>query len=149
VAVGYGISFESLTGILSEVNFSSARMGWLEFNRNVARWRWNITVPQLLDPVHGWFREMCQVMLGVRGPARMVWTPPRREMVNPKEEIGWLKDAIRAGFMTLSEVQRSFGFVPLELLDELQADIQAAKDRGLVLDIDPAQDAQRSQVVTP
>ncbi len=149
VAVGYGISFESLTGILSEVNFSSARMGWLEFNRNVARWRWNITVPQLLDPVHGWFREMCQVMLGVRGPARMVWTPPRREMVNPKEEIGWLKDAIRAGFMTLSEVQRSFGFVPLELLDELQADIQAAKARGLVLDIDPAQDAQRSQVVTP
>jgi capsid protein len=70
-------------------------------------------------------------------------------MVNPKEEIGWLKDAIRAGFMTLSEVQRSFGFVPLELLDELQADIQAAKARGLVLDIDPAQDAQRSQVVTP
>jgi lambda family phage portal protein len=146
VAVGYGISFESLTGILSEVNFSSARMGWLEFNRNIARWRWNITVPQLLDPVHGWFREMSQIMLGVRGPARMVWTPPRREMVNPKEEIGWLKDAIRAGFMSLSEVQKSFGFVPLELLDELKVDMEAARSRGLVLDVDPSQDAQRANI---
>lgn len=143
VAVGYGISFESLTGILSEVNFSSARMGWLEFNRNVARWRWNITVPQLLDPVHGWFREMTQVMMGVRGPSRMVWTPPRREMVNPKEEIGWLKDAIRSGFTSRSEVQKSFGFVPLELMDEIKADMEAARSRGIVLDCDPSQDAQR------
>lgn len=67
-------------------------------------------------------------------------------MVNPKEEIGWLKDAIRAGFMSLSEVQKSFGFVPLELLDELKVDMEAARSRGLVLDVDPSQDAQRANI---
>lgn len=143
IAVGYGITYEALTGDLSGANFSSARMGWLEFARNISRWQWNMLVPQLLDPVARWYREMAVVTAGGRVPRRMTWTPPRREMINPKEEIGYLVDAVKAGFMTLSEVQRSFGFVPADLLDELAADLKGARDRGLVLSVDLSNDPQQ------
>lgn len=136
IAVGYGITYEALTGDLSSVNFSSGRMGWLEFSRNVARWRWQVMIPQMLDPVAAWYRELAQVTSAGRVPRRFSWTPPRREMINPREEIGWLVDAVRAGFMSLSEVQRSFGYIPTDLLDELAADMAEARRRGLVLSVD-------------
>lgn len=142
IAVGYGITYEALTGDLSGANFSSARMGWLEFARNISRWQWNMLVPQLLDPVARWYRELAQVVISSRVPRRMNWTPPRREMINPKEEIGWLVDAVKAGFMSLSEVQRSFGFVPADLLDELAKDLEEARGRGLVLSVDLSNDPQ-------
>lgn len=135
VAAGYGITFEALTGILSDVNFSSARMGWLEFHRNVAAWRWNITIPQVLDPVHRWFNEAARLSQ-VRGPRRMIWTPPRRELVDPAKEITALIEGVKAGFMSLSEVQRSLGFIPAEVMAELQADMAGARTKGLALSVD-------------
>jgi capsid protein len=135
VAAGYGITFEALTGILSDVNFSSARMGWLEFHRNVAAWRWNLTIPQVLDPVHRWFNEAAR-LAQVRGPRRMIWTPPRRELVDPAKEITALIEGVRAGFMSLSEVQRSLGFIPREVMEELERDIADARQKGLALSVD-------------
>jgi capsid protein len=44
--------------------------------------------------------------------------------------------------MTLSEVQRSFGFVPSDLLDELAEDLKGARERGLVLAVDMSKDPQ-------
>jgi lambda family phage portal protein len=135
VAAGYGITFEALTGILSDVNFSSARMGWLEFHRNVAAWRWNLTIPQVLDPVHRWFNDLAKVAQ-IRGPRRMIWTPPRRELVDPAKEITALIEGVKAGFMSLSEVQRSLGFIPREVMDELATDIAGARGKGLALSVD-------------
>ena len=145
LAAAWGITYESLTGNLSDVNFSSGRMGWLEFHRNVGHWRWNITIPQMLDPIGGWYRELAQLTISGRIARGMVWTPPRREMINPKEEIGYLADAVRAGFMSLSEVQRSFGYVPEELLDELKKDLDEARSRGLALSVDGQMDVGRLQ----
>jgi lambda family phage portal protein len=135
VAAGYGITYESLTGILSDVNFSSARMGWIEFHRNVAAWRWNITIPQVLDPVHHWFNDAARLMQ-LRGPRRMIWTPPRRELVDPAKEIKALIEGVQAGFMSLSEVQRSLGFIPAEVMAELESDFKDARERELALSVD-------------
>lgn len=139
VAAGYGITFESLTGILSDVNFSSARIGWIEFHRNVAAWRWNLTIPQVMNPVHHWFNEVAK-SVQVRGPRRMIWTPPRRELVDPAKEIKSLIEAVKAGFMSLSEVQRSLGFIPAEVMGELEQDIADARAKGLMLSVDGASD---------
>lgn len=135
VAAGYGITFEALTGILSDVNFSSARMGWLEFHRNVAAWRWNLTIPQVMDPVHRWFNTAAATVQ-IRGPRRMIWTPPRRELVDPAKEITALIEGVKAGFMSLSEVQRSLGFIPSDVMDELGDDIANAREKGLALSVD-------------
>ena len=144
-AAGWGITYEALTGDLSSTNFSSGRMGWLEFHRNIARWRWDIMIPQMLDPVAGWYRQMAQVTATGRIPRSMIWTPPRREMINPKEEIQYLKEAVLAGFMSLSEVQRSFGYVPQQLMEELAKDLQAAQKLGLALSTDGQMEVGRLQ----
>jgi capsid protein len=135
IAAGYGITFESLTGILSDVNFSSARMGWLEFHRNIASWRWNLTIPQVLNPVHRWF-NVAASSVALRGPRQMIWTPPRRELVDPAKEIRALIEGVKAGFMSLSEVQRSLGFIPEEVIEELGDDMARARENGLSLSTD-------------
>jgi lambda family phage portal protein len=143
VAAGYGLTFEALTGILSDVNFSSARMGWLEFHRQIATWRWNLMIPQVLDPVHRWFNDVARVAQ-IRGPRRMIWTPPRRELVDPAKEIGALIEGVKAGFFSLSEIQRSLGYIPAEVMDELGQDIAGARQKGLVLSVDGMSSAGRS-----
>ena len=51
IAAGLGVPYEALTGDLSQVNFSSARMGWQEFGRNIEVWRWQMLMPQGLDRI--------------------------------------------------------------------------------------------------
>jgi lambda family phage portal protein len=143
VAAGYGLTFEALTGILSDVNFSSARMGWLEFHRQIATWRWNLMIPQVLDPVHRWFNDVARVAQ-IRGPRRMIWTPPRRELVDPAKEIGALIEGVKAGFFSLSEIQRSLGYIPAEVMDELGQDVATAREKGLMLSVDGMSSAGRS-----
>jgi capsid protein len=66
----------------------------------------------------------------------MVWTPPRRELVDPAKEVSALIEGVKAGFMSLSEVQRSLGYIPAEVMDELESDIANARAKGLMLSVD-------------
>jgi lambda family phage portal protein len=134
VAAGYSITYEALTGILNDVNFSSGRMGWIEAFREVARLRWNVIVPQLLTPIGRWFNEAAATVT-MRGPRQMIWTFPRRELIDPSKEIEALIQAVAAGIMSLSEVQRSLGYVPTEVISELGQDKAAAEAAGLQLKV--------------
>src|SRR5262249_35547454 len=51
IATGFDVPYESLTQDYSQVNFSSGRMGWLEFHRNIEQWRWHMMIPNFCDPV--------------------------------------------------------------------------------------------------
>ena len=44
--------------------------------------------------------------------------------------------AIRGGLTSLSEVQRSLGYVPAQVLEELAADLASAREKGLALSVD-------------
>lgn len=136
VAAGFGITYEALTGDMSEVNFSSGRMGWLEFNRNVESWRWNLMIPQLLNPIWDWFVEGAGLVGQNFQGVKAEWTPPRREMIDPKSEITATKDSIRSGLMTLSEAQRMFGYDPSKLMAEYAEDLKTLDALGIVLDTD-------------
>ena len=136
VASGFGITYESLTGDLKETSFSSGRMGWLEFHRNIEQWRWNMLIPQMLNPVWNWFVSAGAVN-GVRAEGVVAhWTPPRRELIDPAKEIAATKDAVRAGFMSLSEAQREFGYDPEEVIAEIAQDNQRLDDLGVIVDTD-------------
>lgn len=143
IAAGLGITFESLTGDLSEVNFSSARMGFLEMNRNIEMWRSNIIIPQFLSPVFQWFLESIEITGEDVSRVRSVWTPPKREMIDPSKEIKAQKEAVRSGFMSLSEVLKTSGFDPEQHYEELKRDQEKLDELGLVLDSDPRQDSNR------
>ena len=137
VAAGLGITYEVLTGDLSNVNFSSGRMGWIEFHRNIKQWRWQLIIPKMCAPIWHWFLEGAELLGYDTQGVGVTWTPPRREMIDPGKEISAMKSAIRSGLMSLSEAQRQLGYDPEDILDEMAADNKRLDKLGLVLDSDP------------
>ncbi len=61
--------------------------------------------------------------------------------MDPTKEIPALIEAIKAGIMSLSEVHRSYGFIPEQVVEELGQDLARARSKGLTLSVDLA--AQR------
>ena len=139
IACGFGISYESLTGDLTNTNFSSGRMGWIEMSRNIEAWRWQMLMPQMMRRVWEWFVDANAVVDRDFSKVEVEWTPPRREMIDPTKEVPAIIDAIRGGLMTLSEAQRSFGFDPKKMLDEYKSDLDVLDKLGIILDSDARQ----------
>jgi len=143
VAADYGIPYEVLTGDLSQVNFSSARMGFNEFARNIDVWRWQLLVPRLLDPLVVWFREAAALVgLNVR-QERPLWTAPARVMVDSTREVPALIKAVRAGLMSMPQAIRQQGYDPDVLLAEEAAWRAKTAAAGVLLDTDPGADLGR------
>lgn len=149
VAAAYGITFQALTGDLSRVNFSSGRMGWIEFGRNIEAWRWQMLIPQACDPIAQWAIETAKLAGMSAQGVTVTWTPPRREMIDPTREVPALKDAVRAGFTPLSEVHRQFGEDSAEILAQYAADNAALDKLELVFDSDPRKVADSGKAQTP
>jgi len=137
IAAGLGVTYEALTGDLSGVNFSSGRMGWIEFHRNVEAWRWNMLIPQMLEPIAKWAGEAAGLAAGTSVPVRISWTPPRREMIDPTKEIAAARDSIRAGLTSRSEEIRRLGYDAEEVDAEIAADNARIDRLGITLDSDP------------
>lgn len=138
IAKGIGISYEALTGDLSNVNFSSARMGWIEMQRNIEDWQWNLVVPQFCDGVWSWFSD-AGFMAGLIPSLAVdpvLWTPPRREMIDPTREIPAMINAVRGGIYSLQEVHRQMGYDTTEVLDQMKGDNELIDKNGLILDSD-------------
>lgn len=137
IASGLGITYEALTSDYSQVNFSSGRMGWLEFQRNLDSWRWQMFIPQFCWGVEKWFFEAAELRGFKRGQAYFEYTPPAREMIDPNAEINALQKAVRNGFKTLPEVIRELGRDPETQLKEIAASNALLDENKLILDSDP------------
>lgn len=137
IAAGLEIPYWLLTGDLSQFNYSSGRMGWLEFHRCVDAWQSIMFVPMMCRPAERWFNEAAAVVTASTEPVVTGWTPPAREMIDPAKEIKAASDAIRAGLSSRSEQQRRRGHDPEVLEAEIAEDNRRADDAGLVFDSDP------------
>lgn len=147
IATGVGVTYEALTGDLSQVNFSSARMGWLEMTRNFDVWRKHTVNTQFNTKVFGWFLEACKLQ-GLNVPDVDFipsWTSPRREMIDPTKEVPAKIKAIRAGLTTLSDAIRETGKHPDDHFNDLAADNKLIDSLGLVLDSDARVKSQNGQ----
>lgn len=146
IAAGMGLSYEAMTGDLSNVNFSSGRMGWLEFQRSIDSWRKHMLVPQLCAPIGKVFVESYNLVNGTNHDFTVVWTDPRREMINPTEEVKSSIAAIRGGLSSLSLERRKLGLDPDVLDLEIQADNQRADAYGLIFDSDGRRTTGNGQI---
>jgi lambda family phage portal protein len=145
VAAGFGTTYENLTGDLSNVNFSSGRMGWIEHHRNIEDWQWNVLVPQFCDRIADWFKEAADLALGISGKSTFQWTPPRREMIDPSKEVKGIMMAVRNGLITLPEAIREQGYDPEQVFDEIQSTNAILDAKGIILDSDPRQGKQEEE----
>lgn len=138
IATGVGITYEALTGDHSQVNYSSGRMGWIEFQRSIDLWRWRTIIPKLCNGIAEWTLEAVGIMApgGVGEEASIEWTPPKREMLKPSEEVPTARDAIRSGLKSWSESVRELGQDPQAVAREISEDQKLFDSLGLKLDSD-------------
>jgi len=146
LAGGLGVTYEALTGDYSQVNFSSARMGRIEFYANVDDWRWNMLIPQFCEPAWSWFTEAAGIAGYGTQSVYSKWTPPRRELVDPAREIPAMIKASRAGFQSLSQTIRENGYDPEEVFEEIARDNEAIDRLKLILDSDPRKTQQAGTI---
>ena len=140
ISAGIGVTYEILTNDYSQVNFSSGRMGWQEFQRNIDQWRAHLILPRLCVPVWRWFTETATIAGYGSDKVVSIWTAPRREMIDPVKETEALKSSVRSGFTSLSEAIRQNGYEPEEVLSEISEDAKVLDKLGLTLDTDPRKD---------
>lgn len=138
VAAGYGVSYERMTGDYSMVNFSSGRMGDLEFRRNVDMWRWSILIPNFCDPYFTWFLEWANLTHGIDITGVTVdWVPPAHVMIDPTKEGEALKREVRNGFKTWGQAVAEQGLDPDQVLIEISEWNKKIDDLNVTLDTDP------------
>lgn len=138
VAAGFRVPYELLTGDLSNVNFSSSRVGLNEFRRMVQAVQWQIVIPMFCAPVWRWFADAAFTAGLLPSPDIPVeWDPPRFESVNPLQDAQADVLEVRAGFATLPQMIAKRGYDPRRLLEEAAEFAALVDDLGLVLDSDP------------
>jgi lambda family phage portal protein len=146
IAAGVGLTYELLTGDLSQVNYSSIRAGLIEFRRRMEALQWQLLVPGLCQPV--WRRFVLAAQAAGKLPDGDIaadWTAPRFEAVDPMKDIQADILAVRAGVMTLKEAIARQGYEPAQVLAEIAA-VNAELDAlGITLDTDPRRSTRTGQ----
>jgi len=133
VAMGLGITYEALAGDLSNVNFSSGRMGRMEMDRNVEAWQQEIIVDQMCRGIERWINEAWLLRIVTLGSPdfSLNWTAPRRSLIDPTKEIPAIIKKVEGGLSSMQREQRQLGLDPDVI----------ARER--------AEDAARGAVVAP
>jgi lambda family phage portal protein len=133
IAAGMGVPYEMLTGDVSEVNFSSARVRLLDFRRAVDQTRWLVLIPGLLDRIHRAFIDA-----GVlAGKFRQVdyavdYSTPKWDYVNPAQDVGADIAEISVGLASVSEKLRMRGYKPEDVAAEIAKDFELFKGLGIM-----------------
>lgn len=158
VAAAMGITYEMLTGDLTQVNYSSIRAGLLEFRRRCEAIQHGVIVHQLCRPIwQAWMDQaVLEGALALPGYSRQrraflaaKWIPQGWQWVDPKKEFDAMLTAIRAGLMSRSEAISAFGYDAEDIDREIAADNRRADALGLVFDSDPRHDKPVASAPVP
>lgn len=138
VAVGMDVPYELLTGDLSKVNFSSARVGLNHFRAVVEALQWHVVIPLVCRPLWRWFVTAAQAAGQLPpGPIPVEWTPPAWPTVNPLQDAQATLLELRMGVTSLSEVVGGRGWDLVDLVEQIKQDNALLKEYGLAFIGDP------------
>jgi lambda family phage portal protein len=131
IAAACGVTYEMLTGDLSQVNFSSSRVGQMEFRRTVDQRRWQVLIPMMLDRVWSAFVAAAYTSGAIsEEDAGVEWTVPRWQYIQPDKEVRADLAEIAGGLSSISEKLRQRGYQPEAVFKELGEDFKALEKAG-------------------
>lgn len=140
IAAGLGITYDMLTGDLSQVNYSSIRAGLVEYRREAEQWQWNVFIPMFAEVVWRKFvdaAELVGVSTGATPDYRVDWTTPRWDYVNPLDDVNADIAAVDGALQSRSEAIRRRGYDPKKVFAELGAEQELLTGLGLIADPAP------------
>lgn len=143
VAAGYDLPYSLLSGDLADVNFTSSRVGLVEFRRLATQRQWQCVVKMACQPMWDWFVEAAQLVGKL--PMRSIpcdWQPPAFESVNPLDDANADMVNVRSGKVTMPELIAKTGRNPDDVLAEHIEWKKKVEAAGLVFDSDPSKVAR-------
>lgn len=146
VAVAMGVTYEQLTGDLTDVNYSSIRAGTLEFRRMMEQHQTTIMVHQFCQKVYR--RWMDQAVLSGklnlpgysqrrREYQRVKWIAQGWQWVDPQKEASAQANMVRNGIISRSMAVASAGHDVEEVDAAITADNRRVDKNNIVVDSDP------------
>jgi lambda family phage portal protein len=138
IAAGCILPYEILAGDLSQVNYSSIRLGLVEYQRFVKILQTQIVIPLFCRRVWKWFVEAA-ILAGEIPPGTYPckWILPEREEIDRQTAVDAASKAVRCGFTSRQDEVTAAGKDPDEVLAEIVADLEALDAAGITLDTDP------------
>lgn len=133
-AAGYGITYEQLTGDMSKTNFTSGRMGWIEAQRQLEDWQYNMFIPQFCKKVWSWLIEGLIIKGTIKRAVGAEWTPQGREMLDPVKEMNGLVLELKSGLISWTEACKRRGYNPDVLMDQIKKDKEMFAAAGINVD---------------
>lgn len=157
VAAGTGVSYESLSRDYSQSNYSSSRLGLLD-DRDLWRVLQIWFIRSVMQKIYKVWLQQAVLSGAIKSiPAEayalnpkkfeaLLWKPRGWSWVDPTKEVEAYKEAIRAGFTTVSQViaHTADGRDLEDVLKERKRELELMKEMGLSFDTDPAVHAPAS-----
>lgn len=145
VAAGLNLTYEQLTGDLTNANERIIRATMLEFKRIVRQYQRHVLVHQLHSKIFDKWFDMAVLSGALVLPTGMTdeearrvnWIPDPWDYFNPVQEVQSKRDEIRCGFRSRSSVIMERGDNPEDVDAEIAADKNREQTLGLVFDTDP------------
>ena len=156
MAIGVGVSYESLSRDYSQSNYSGSRMGLLD-DRDLYRVLQGFVARNLRQDVHREFCEAAWLVGKLRFGTDYTTNPGKYEAVrfkprgwswiDPAKEVAAYKMAVRNGFMTQGDViaQTANGMDIEDVLKQRREELDMAAELELVFDSDPLQVNDKGQ----
>jgi lambda family phage portal protein len=138
VAAGIGVTYQQLTGDLTQTSYSSGRQGKLEFEALIDEYRWLTIIPGLNRVVQRWIDMVELAGLVDEAKSRQVeYQPPRFPSIDPlKDAMAQLID-VRSGFETWDDAVASRGYDPEQQIERIRRWNELLDAAQITLDSDP------------
>lgn len=139
VAVGTGTTYSMISGDLKDVNFSSTRVGQIDFDEQCDQWQWLMLIPQACGPTWRRVGETAAAMQLRRteDPWVPTWSPPKRRFIDPKNDIEAGCEEVRTGKRNPFDLMAEDGEDPEEMVLERKRQHEILDKFGIKLDCDP------------
>lgn len=138
---GQGLSYETISRDMSQVNYSSARQGLIEDGLTYAMERENL-IDKILDEIYETFIISIQLAGLVAMPAfwskkekyfQHVWVAPARRWIDPQKEANANAIALKTGQKTYQQICAENGMDWRQQLNDISEAVKYAKDHDIDL----------------
>lgn len=124
IAAGIGITYEQMTGDLSQVNYSSIRAGTLDFRREIEQFQWLTFIPMFCERVMTTWLNVAALTHNIKTDIEVEWTTPKWDWVDPVKDVKGEMMELALYLKSFSESSRKRG-CDLELvLQEAEKDMK-------------------------
>lgn len=134
IARGLGMDFLEFGNDYSETNYSSSRMSWLSWNRNIKKYQRNLFTAQWFNKMSDWIFDGARfagiITKSEREDLFIKYVPPRREMLDMAKESSALINMIDARLISRPQAILEMGHDWEDVMREIEMDNERQKQIG-------------------